>query len=451
MNLYAKFLATGTLLAALASAALAQTATAPAARSLDNSSWLSPAEKMDTYLPHWLQFHGEERVRAEGTVGAGFKPAADDGYLLNRFRFDMQVRPASWLKFDFQVQDAQAFWKNQKPYAPPYQDTWDLRMAYVELGNLEKYHATFRAGRQELAFGDERLIGISNWTNVARTFDGYRTTLQYSRFRLDAFTASVVTLQDGEVGQHTPGNYLHGLYGQITNIVPNSTIQPYFLWRRSPNQKLENGKVATSDFGTTGVRWVGQLPLGFAYNSEVAMQRGSLGTDRLAAWASHLALSYKLPVKLLGQTRYIGEYNFASGDGNSKDGIHGTFDQLYASGHDKLDLADQVGWKNIQNIRAGVDVKFKPKWSVSIRYNDYWLADAHDALYNSSGTLVARRINGSAGRWVGQEFDGTTIYNINRISQIGAGYGYLLPGTFLQLTTPGHSYSFPYLFYSTAF
>jgi Alginate export len=91
--------------------------------------------------------------------------------------FDMQAAPASWLKFDFQTQDARAFWKNQKPYAPPYQHTLDLSLAYVEMGNLEKYHATFRAGRQELAFGDERLVGISNWTNVSRTFDGYRTTL----------------------------------------------------------------------------------------------------------------------------------------------------------------------------------------------------------------------------------------------------------------------------------
>ena len=97
------------------------------------------------------------------------------------------------------------------------------------------------------------------------------------------------------------------------------------------------------------------------------MQRGSLQTDRLGAWASYLALSHKLPFKILGQPRYVAEYNFASGNSNSRDGIHGTFDQIYASGHDKLDLADQVGWKNIQNIRTGVDIKVKPKWGVSIR------------------------------------------------------------------------------------
>jgi hypothetical protein len=65
--------------------------------------------------------------------------------------------------------------------------------------------------------------------------------------------------------------------------------------------------------------------------------------------------------------------------------------------------------------------------------------------------VVARRANGTAGRWIGQEFDGMASYSTNKKSEMGAGFGYLLPGTFLKMTTPGHSYSYPYLYYSTAF
>ncbi len=129
MNSLTKLLIICPLWAALAQVLLAQTALPPAATSFDGGSWISPTEKLDTHLPHWLRFQGEERVRAEGNVGTGFKTGANDGYMLNRIRFDMQVAPASWLKFDFQTQDAQAFWKNQKPYTSPYQDTWNLRLA----------------------------------------------------------------------------------------------------------------------------------------------------------------------------------------------------------------------------------------------------------------------------------------------------------------------------------
>lgn len=439
------------LLGAFSSAVFAQSAGANAACALPGNAWLSPAAALDQKLPHWLCFTGEERIRAEGVTGSGFQADHGDGYMLNRFRFDMKLLPSSWLSFEFQTQDARAFWKEQHPYAPPYQDTWDLRLAYVQLGNLEKYHAAFRAGRQELAFGDERLIGSSNFTNVARSFDGYRAMFQQGKFRLDAFAASVVVLVDGQVGGHTPGNYIDGLYGQLQDVIPHATLQPYFLWRRSPSQKMENGGLANEHFGTTGFRWVGKLPLGFDYNSEMAIQRGSLGADRIASWASHLSMGYKIPRFAAPATRYIVEYNFASGDGNAKDGVHGTFDQLYATSHDKLDLADQVGWKNIQHFRTGPEFIISRRFASSIKYSDYWLANAHDALYNASGAVVTRSANGSAGRWVGQEFDGTLVYSLTRTSQLGGGFGYLLPGTFLKLTTPGRAYSYPYLYYSTSF
>jgi hypothetical protein len=423
-----------------------------AAPSAETATWLlTPVAKLNKGLPNWLQFGVEERMRAEGQLGIGFEPDSTDRYLLNRFRVGANVRPSTWLKFEFQTQDARAFWREETPNKSPYQNTWDLRLAYAEIGDVEKYHVAFRVGRQELAFGDERLVGVSNWTNVTRTFDGYRLALQKGRFRLDAFAASVVVLQDGSVGQHTPGNYLEGLYGQIRNVVPCSVIEPYFLWRRSPGQKMGTGALATADFGTTGFRWAGKLPLGFDYDSEIAMQKGSLSTDSVSAWASHLQLGYK-PESMGGlNMRYIVEYNFASGDKNSKDRVHNTFDQLYASGHDKLDLADLIGWKNIQHIRTGPEFTLSRKWSSSFKYSDYWLANAADALYNSSGSVVARSTKGTAGRWVGQEFDATLVYSPSKISQLGAGFAYLAPGTFLKLTTDGHGYAFPYLFYSTRF
>jgi hypothetical protein len=42
-------------------------------------------------------------------------------------------------------------------------DTFDLRQGYLNLHYKSKVQ--FFAGRQELKFGDERVIGISDWTN----------------------------------------------------------------------------------------------------------------------------------------------------------------------------------------------------------------------------------------------------------------------------------------------
>jgi len=83
-----------------------------------------------------------------------------------------------------------------------------------------------------------------------------------------------------------------------------------------------------------------------------------------------------------------------------------------------------------------VEWKVAPAWSMASRYSDYWLADAHDALYNAASAVVARSTNGSAGRWVGQELDYLSAYQLFKTTQVGAGLPHIFPGTFLKLTTP---------------
>ena len=85
----------------------------------------------------------------------------------------------------------------------------------------------------------------------------------------------------------------------------------------------------------------------------MALQSGSLGDDSIGAWAGHWQMRESLPGQ--GAIKLTAEYNFASGDENPTDGSRGTFDQLYPTGHDKYGLADQVGWRNIHHLRAGVE------------------------------------------------------------------------------------------------
>jgi hypothetical protein len=264
------------------------------------------------------------------------------------------------------------------------------------------------------------------------------------------FASSVVVLQDGQIGQVTPGNNLYGLYGGLLNVIPNSTIEPYFLWRSQSSVKAQLGGVGTYDMKVSGLRWLGTLARGFDYNTDIAFERGGLLRDSISAWAGHWVLGYK-PPRLPWSTRLAVEYNTATGSASAKLGQRNTFDQLYPTEHDKCGLADQVGWKNIHHARIGPESKIVPRWSMAVRYSDYWLANAHDALYTTSNAIVAQTANGSAGRWVGQEVDFVNLVQVSKITQIGAGLSHIFPGTFLKLSTPGQSYTAPYLFFQTRF
>lgn len=402
------------------------------------------SEYVNAQLPKWLQIGGELRTRLEGFSGGGFRSDNDDLYLLTRVRLNLGIKPTSWLKFQFQGQDAQVFGKNTNPDGPPFEDTFDLRMAYLEVGDSEKRPIGLRIGRQELVFGEQRLIGHVSWLNTARTFDAVRATFRHKGYRLDAFAASVVNIREGEFNKRADGSNLHGLYGGIEKLVPQAVIEPYVLWRLAPRLRAELGNVGNLDHKTTGFRWAGKLPASLDYSVEMAHQRGSLGTDKIRTWAGHwlVGRSFK---GLIYQPRFFAEYNYASGDKNPRDGVIGTFDQLYPTPHDKTGLADQIGWRNIHHFRSGVELKPKPKWIVSSSYHSFWLADRRDGLYGVNSTLIVRVADGSAGRFVGQEMDVQAVWNASKAMQIAGGYAYLFPGTFLKNATPGNSYGFPFI------
>ena len=214
----------------------------------------------------------------------------------------------------------------------------DLRMAFVELGEPEKKAFGMRVGRQELVFGEQRLVGHVSWLNTARSFDAVRASFRHKGYRLDAFAASVVNIRDGEFNRHVDGNNFHGLYGGLEKLIPEAVVEPYAFWRLAPGV----------DFKTWGVRVAGKLPANFDYGTEMAKQTGS--TD---AWAGHWRLGYTLPA-FTWKPRLIAEYNRGSS----------TFDVLYPTPHDKYGLADQVGWRNIHHIRFGPEMKLSKRVNV---------------------------------------------------------------------------------------
>ena len=89
-------------------------------------------------LPAWLQLGVQVRGRVESPSGLSMLNSVSDIYYLSPIRLILGIEPVSWLRFFAEAQDTP-----------------------VSL--------TLRAGRHELAFGGERLIGPADW-GMARTF-----------------------------------------------------------------------------------------------------------------------------------------------------------------------------------------------------------------------------------------------------------------------------------------
>lgn len=431
---------------ALPASALAQQPAAPAPPGVPAKP---PAlNRANELLPQWFRLRGEFRERLEGFDGLGFNSIRDDLYWLSRLRLNATVTPSKQLSVQAQVQDARVAKKTVGPTGAPFKAPIDLRMAFADVGSATGPVAV-RAGRQELVYGEQRLIGHVSWLNAARTFDGVKATIRTKAFSTDVFATSVVRILDGEFDKSGNGNRFAGAYGTTAKLIPQATVEPYVLYKRDVNLRAEAGGLGTLKETTAGVRIAGRLPARLDYGIEIALQRGSLGTDDISAWAGHWQMRESLPGR--GAVKLTGEYNFASGDDDPTDNVRGTFDQLYPTPHDKTGLSDQIGWKNIHHARAGIEVSPFRATPFAVNYHSWWLAEAKDAVYNIGNAALGRIATGAADRHVGQEIDVQVSRALTPQLQAAAGYAHIFPGAFLKAATPGASYSHPYVMLTYVF
>jgi hypothetical protein len=421
-------------------------ATSPVPAAPQAASRAPLPNRLNAVLPAWLRVRGEYRARMEGVDNAGFTDGRDDLFWLGRFRLNTTVTPARWLSGQVQVQDARVAEKEIGAVGAPFRASFDVRTAFADLG-APTAHVRARVGRQELAFGEQRLVGHLGWANAARAFDAGRATIRGRRATVDVFAASVVRTLPGEWDRSGNGNRFAGAYGTTTALVPKATVEPYVFYRSDRGIRSEAGTLAEIHQTTAGLRWVGQLPGGTEYGFEGVRQSGSLATDTISAWATHL----QARTAPFASVRFTGEYNYATGDTDAGDGVRGTFDQLYPTPHDKYGLADQVGWRNIHHLRAGAEIARFKALPVSVNYHTWWLAEATDALYLASGAQLARVAGGASATHVGHELDIQVSRALTPQLQLVAGYAYIRSGAFLEEATPGASYSTPFLMLTYVF
>ena len=433
-----------------------QTASAPqpTQTSAPVAAQIQPAPKppfpnrANAVLPAWLRVRGEFRERLEGFENSGFVPDRDDSYALSRVRLSATITPSKSLSFQAHVQDARVAKKEVGPTAAPFRGPFDLRLGFSDIGDA-KAPVAARLGRQELAFGEQRLLGHLAWVNTGRSWDAARMILRAKGWQADVFGASLVRSLPDEFDKSGNGNRLAGVYATSAKVIPQAAVEPYVFWRRDVNLRSELATIGTLSQTTVGTRVAGKLPARLDYGVEMALQRGGLAADSVNAWAGHWQMRESLPGA--GAVKLTSEYNFATGDDNPTDGVRQTFDQLYPTGHDKLGLADQVGWRNIHHLREGFEFSPFKATPISLNYHSWWLAEKTDGLYASSGTQIARVVGGAASSHVGQELDLQITRPLTPQLQLAAGYAHMFTGAFLKQATPGASYSYPYVMVTYVF
>jgi hypothetical protein len=422
-------------------------------------------------------FDLQERLRWENRnnnydFNSGARAVTDGNWFEQRFRFGVTIKPVEWLKIYAQGQDVREF-NALRPNIPGTSgaegdDAFDLRQAYVEINNYAECPWGLKVGRQELSYGDERLIGVSDWTNYARTFDAAKIIYKGRGFSFEAFSATPAIITRGKYDQSDlfNGNETHrdlvlsGAYLSLDSL-PFGTLDFYsfLLDQANGNAAYSQGLLNTappkgsllerSDFVTLGTRIKGDPTKlhGWEFSGEFAYQVGTVRGLNLNAYALNAGAGYNF-LDAPWTPRIFAEYNYASGDDNPASGDIGTFQNLFPTNHKFYGIMDMFSWQNMQDAHVSVSVKPAKSLTAQVDYYAHWLANNNDAWYRSNGISTVRPLNVAAqdaGNYQGSELDFILTWNARKYLQIQGGYAHFFAGTYLKDTGAHDDANFGYV------
>jgi Alginate export len=384
-------------------------------------------------LPSWMTLDGELRSRTEDQSAINLLPGQDKFYELERVRGAMEIRPTSWLTAYAQFHDLHALGLPLKYTAANMRDTFDVRQAYLE---FHYKPVKLFAGRQLLNFGNERVIGISDWTQTSRSFDGFDARIG-DKNRVDLFSASVVNIYPTAADMHLGGLNYHGAYASINSWIPRTTLEPFVLVKAMPRVLSQQNIYGTETEVTPGLRVQGLPGRKIDYDVTGTLQRGSYSNDSIHAGSLLVKAGY-MATYLPWKPHLLGEYDYATGNAHRDPQRIGTFDQQYPSNHDAFGLVDLFGFQNIKQYRLNLDLNPYRELTLLFQAESLHAATRHDGLYNGAGSLFVKTPSaGFTSDGIGTGFDASAKYVYHKYFVVQAGVGHFFPGEVMTHNSQG--------------
>ena len=156
--------------------------------------------------------------------------------MVSRLRFGVWIRPYRWFAFNIMGQDARVPFYGL-PAPNTLRDTADLQEAYFELGDRDTGFGA-NLGRQMLDYGESRVLGTGQWSNVAKTYDSARFFYRTKKVRLEALLISPVRIRPNDFNNPEFGERIWGTYNTFSSIGHGVSLDFYALCH-SQNRRLD--------------------------------------------------------------------------------------------------------------------------------------------------------------------------------------------------------------------
>jgi hypothetical protein len=308
-------------------------------------------------------------------------------------------------------------------------DDLSLYQAYMQMNSIGDSNINIRIGRQELAFGNEWMLGDNDFYG-GLSHDGIRGWWDFDRGRLDAFWIkadenNTGALGGGFLGTPSSGDVdtdLFGVYYAHPEI--GTSMIGFDVYGIGQNTAANNA--TNSDAYWIGTRFHRSPEWGFHFNAEVTYMFGEINLSKhtaaadldIDAFGGEAHFGYTFDVT--GNPDIHGGITYASGDDDPTDSDAETFIQPfdtsggaapYADNHGRLGFADVTTPSNLIAYQIG----YAGSWENMAWGIELYTFESESALPGVDDDL-------------GDEIDVWFNYQYSRNLSMQVAYSYVDPG-----------------------
>jgi Alginate export len=324
---------------------------------------------------------------------------------------------------------------NPNPLIEIDENQLGLHQAFLDLNLTDPL--SIRVGRQELSYGNNRILTFREGPNNRLAFDAAVIKWQNSTFRVDVIAATPVFQKPKMGDDETFKEVITGVYATKT-IVPKKLMLDFHTLYYKSNRIKYNLVAGDEKRVSMGTRLFSRNPK-FNYELEATYQTGRFNALNINAFSIAYDVKYVLESKTKLTLGLAG--NYISGDKNKSDNELNSYNLLYSK--PSFGLAAPLGASNIVNINPYIQWSPIPK--LQLLTGVYFLSRAsnQDGIYTPN--MIQTRPNRpeflftTTNKNIGNQYVFEAAYTLNNQWAFFLDTAYFTAGDFPKATGKGQS------------
>jgi hypothetical protein len=371
-----------------------------------------------------------------GDVPPSFKEAST-GQVWHRIMAHANVEIGSNVRVFFQLNNTLRFF-NPNPLAPEIdENTLSLHQAFIDYNFHKNWQ--LRVGRQEMGYGNNRILTFREGPNTRLTFDAAILKYKNVKRSVDILAVSPVVAKDGVFDDESMKSFVVGVYANEI-IIPKKFLLDYYLINFASDQRQYNFMGGKESRQSYGFRVFSQNPR-FNYELESTFQSGKFNDLNIDAFGFSFDLNYKISQKNNVIIGVAG--NHISGDKDRSDNELNTYNLIYSK--PSYGLAAPIGSSNIENINPYL--KINPTKGLFLQAGIYFMQrnSNQDGTYSPGMGQVRPTPNllfSSTNRGLGSQYSFESSYVLNNHVSFAADFAFFEAGNYVKSTGKGQNISY---------